>query len=104
MFKRGIKKENVQKHKRIKQKWKLFFCEKNRKKGQTSKNTSICKKGPTKKVHRQKIAEVPNTCFEKRSQTGKHKKEKENKCYRNEKEREETTDEQMDEHKEDMKR
>ena len=53
IFKREIhskKQENVQKHKRIITKMEtFFFVKKNRKKGQTSKNTSICQKMPNKK-------------------------------------------------------
>ena len=61
---------------------------------------------PNKKVHKQKIAEVPNTCSTKSSWQRKQMKEKETNVTetRKLKETEETTDEHMDEHKEDMKR
>ena len=42
---------------------------------------------PNKKVHKQKNAEVPNTCSTTRSGQRKQMKEKENKCDRHEKTR-----------------
>ena len=44
-----------------------FFVKKTERKDKQAKTHQYVKKCPTKKVHRQKIAEVPNTCFEKRS-------------------------------------